>query len=116
MIKTVRESVRIKNYEGEEQIDLPKKLENLKDQEAYYFNLETEELEKIKKQRLEDDSIYVTIDQSFPIYIIDPDILETINEYYYFRISLFELGRSIVGYDHNIILRSEEHTSELQSR
>ena len=104
LFEPVREPVRINNYEGEVQLDLPKKLENLKDLEAYYFNLETEELEKIKKQRLEDDSMYVTINQSFPIYIIDPDILETINEYYYFRISLFELGRSIAGYDHNIIL------------
>jgi len=104
LFEPAREPVRIKNYEGEVQLDLPKKSENPKDLKAYYFNLETEELEKIKKQRIEDDLIYVTIDQSFPIYIIDPDVLETMNEYYYFRISLFDLGRSILGYDHNIIL------------
>lgn len=84
LYQPVRDPVRVLDYEGEVELDLPDNASNIEGLEAYYFNTMTEELQKIKKQRMEDDSLFVTVDQSFPIYVLEPEILDTIDEYYYF--------------------------------
>lgn len=100
----VREPVQFFHFDGEAEIQIPSSVKNIEDLKAFYFDFEKQEFKEIAKQRVEGNSLFVTIDHFYPVYILDPHTFEEIEEYYYFRVSLFQLGRIVVGYDHLVFL------------
>lgn len=112
LYKPLRDPFRVKNYEGEVELSLPENAD--KDTTAYYFDFASKEMVKIKKQKRTKDKLRVTIDQDDPIYILDKNIFDQMNDYYYFRLSLFDFSRAILGYDHLVfIMKRGLFTDEL---
>ncbi len=100
----VREPVQFFNYTGEVELKLPEGVKNKKKLKAFYFDFDKEDFVEIKKQRVEDDAIFATINDSFPVYILDPDTYERIEKYYYFRVSGFQFSRAVAGFDHKVFI------------
>ena len=99
-IKPVRDPIRIKDYDGEAFIEVPGGKN--KDLSAYYFNFDSGEMEKIKKQKWTDNGMMITVKEDYPIYVFDEAVFDQIGQYYYFRLSLFDFSRAITGFDHHI--------------
>ncbi|GIN58669.1 hypothetical protein J8TS2_29880 [Lederbergia ruris] len=100
----VREPVQFFNYTGEVELKLPEGVKNKKKLKAFYFDFDKEDFVEIKKQRVEDNAIFATINDSFPVYILDPDTYERIEKYYYFRVSGFQFSRAVAGFDHKVFI------------
>lgn len=100
----VREPVQFFNYTGEAELKLPEGVKNKKKLKAFYFDFDKEDFVEIKKQRVEDNAIFATINDSFPVYILDPDTYERIEKYYYFRVSGFQFSRAVAGFDHKVFI------------
>ncbi|OAK67761.1 hypothetical protein [Lederbergia galactosidilytica] len=100
----VREPVQFFNYTGEVELKLPEKVKNKKKLKAFYFDFDKEDFVEIKKQRVEDDAIFATINDSFPVFILDPNTYEKIEKYYYFRVSGFQFSRAVAGFDHKVFI------------
>lgn len=104
LYKPIREPVQIKEYEGEVELAFPKDINNKEDIKAFVFNFEKEKFEKIKEQRMTDNAMFITVDSAYPVYLLDENVFENINTYYYFRISGFDFSRAIAGFDHKLFL------------
>ncbi|MBO0993634.1 hypothetical protein [Bacillus sp. SD088] len=100
----VREPVQFFNYNGEVELKLPQDVKNQKELKAFYFDFNKEDFVEIKKQRVEDDAIFATINDSSPVYILNPDTYERIEKYYYFRVSGFQFSRAVAGFDHKVFI------------
>src|SRR5690606_27597003 len=100
----VRQPVQFLNFKGEVQLSLPEDVKNKERLKAYYFDFNNEDFVEIKKQHIKGNTIYATINDSFPVYILDPDTYKRIEKYYYFRVSGFHFSRIVSGYDHKVFI------------
>ncbi|WP_062105321.1 hypothetical protein [Bacillus niameyensis] len=100
----VREPVQFFNYEGEIELGIPDGVKNPEKLKAFYFDFDKEDFVEIKDQRIEDNALIATINNFYPVYILDPDTYDQIEKYYYFRVSGFQFSRAVAGFDHKIFL------------
>ncbi|MCM3112367.1 hypothetical protein [Lederbergia lenta] len=100
----VRDAVQFFNYKGEVELTLPEGVKNKERLKAFYFDFNKEDFVEIKKQHMKDDAIFATINDSFPVYILDPNTYERIEKYYYFRVSGFQFSRAFAGFDHKVFI------------
>ncbi|MBS4209988.1 hypothetical protein [Bacillus sp. FJAT-50079] len=100
----VRQPVQFLNYSGEVELALPEEIENQDQLKAFYFDFTKEDFVEIKQQHIKEDAIIATINDSYPVYILNPDTYERIEKYYYFRVSGFQFSRAILGFDHKVFI------------
>src|SRR5699024_2765752 len=104
LFQPVRQPVQLKDFNGEVEFTIPENIENKDRLQAYAFNFETQQVEKINEQRMTDNALFVTVDSPEPIYVIHDEVMDHLGTYYFFRLSGFNFTREALGFDHKVWL------------
>lgn len=103
--ESVIDPFQIKDYEGQVEVEIPE--EKMDDSlEAYQFNFDTLEMEKIKNQSFTNNVVSFSIDNPYPIFFLNDEnkkVMDDFGTYYYFRVSVPFIER-IAGFNHKVVI------------